>query len=38
MKTYKLSTFLMDLVLGAMTGGVWWIYRLIRVALSIGRP
>ena len=37
MKTYKLSTFLMDLILGAATGGIWWVYRFLKVALSIGK-
>lgn len=37
MKEYKLSTFVMDLILGACTGGIWWIYRVIKVALSIGK-
>lgn len=36
MKDYKLSTFLMDLILGAFTGGIWWIYRVIKVILSVG--
>lgn len=36
MKDYKLGTFLMDLILGAFTGGIWWIYRAIRVVLSVG--
>lgn len=37
MKTYRLSTFLIDLVLGGITGGLWWIYRIIKVVLSIGK-
>ena len=37
MKNYHLSTFLMDLILGALTGGIWWIYRIIKVILSVGR-
>ena len=37
MKDYKLSTFLMDLILGALTGGIWWIYRIIKVVVSIGK-
>lgn len=36
MKDYKLGTFLMDLILGAFTGGIWWIYRVIKVILSVG--
>lgn len=36
MKDYKLGTFLMDLTLGAFTGGIWWIYRVIKVILSVG--
>lgn len=35
MKDYKLSTFVMDLILGACTGGIWWVYRVIKVVLSI---
>ncbi len=37
MKDYKLSTFLIDLILGGMTGGLWWIYRIIKVVVSIGK-
>lgn len=37
MKTYRLSTFIIDLILGGLTGGLWWIYRAIRVILSIGK-
>lgn len=37
MKDYHLSTFLIDLILGGITGGLWWIYRLIRVILSVGK-
>lgn len=37
MKDYKLHNFIVDLILGALTGGLWWIYRVIRVALSIGK-
>ena len=37
MKDYKLSTFLMDLILGSLTAGVWWVYRLIKVAITIGK-
>lgn len=37
MKDYKLSTFVMDLILGACTGGIWWVYRVIKVVLSIGK-
>lgn len=34
MSDYKLSTFILDLILGGLTGGIWWIYRIIKVVLS----
>lgn len=37
MKDYKLSTFLMDLCLGGITGGIWWIYRVIKIIVGIGK-
>lgn len=36
MKDYTIGTFLMDLLLGAMTGGLWWIYRIIKVVVNLG--
>lgn len=36
MKDYKVGTFIMDLLLGAITGGLWWIYRIIKVCVTIG--
>lgn len=36
MKDYTVGTFIMDLILGACTGGIWWIYRIIKVTVSIG--
>lgn len=35
MTDYKVSTFIMDLILGGITGGLWWIYRLIKVIVSV---
>lgn len=35
MKDYKVSTFILDLILGAFTGGIWWIYRIIKVILAV---
>lgn len=29
--SYGLGKFLGDAVLGALTGGLWWIYRIIKV-------
>lgn len=37
MKDYKLHTFLIDLLLGGLTGGLWWIYRIIRLILAISK-
>lgn len=37
MKRYTLAQFIIDLILGGLTGGLWWIYRLIKVALAIGK-
>lgn len=34
MKDYKFSTFVMDLILGAITGGIWWIYRIIKIVVG----
>lgn len=28
---YTLGNFLFDLFLGFLTGGIWWIYRFIKV-------
>ncbi len=36
MKDYKVTTFLMDLILGCITGGLWWIYRIIKVVIGLG--
>lgn len=36
MKDYTVGTFIMDLILGAISGGLWWIYRIIKVLLSVG--
>lgn len=30
-KPYTLGTFLLDVILGICTGGIWWIYRLFRI-------
>lgn len=37
MKRYTIGTFILDLILGGITGGLWWIYRLIKLALSVGK-
>lgn len=37
MKDYTIGKFILDLILGAITGGIWWIYRIIKVLLSIGK-
>lgn len=29
-KKYGLGSFIIDLLLGSITGGLWWIYLLIR--------
>lgn len=36
MKNYTVGQFVLDLVLGAMTGGIWWIYRFIKVIITVG--
>lgn len=36
MEDYKLSTFVLDLFLGAITGGIWWIYRIIKILVGLG--
>ena len=28
---YTLKNFLFDLILGCMTGGLWWIYRFFKI-------
>ncbi len=30
-KPYTLGTFLLDLILGSCTCGVWWLYRIFRI-------
>lgn len=35
MKDYKVGTFIMDLILGAITGGLWWCYRVIKIAVTM---
>lgn len=35
MKDYRVGTFILDLILGAFTGGIWWIYRVIKVLLAV---
>lgn len=37
MKDYTIGQFILDLILGAITGGIWWVYRLIKVVLSINK-
>lgn len=36
MKDYTIGMFIMDLILGACTGGLWWIYRIIKVVIAVG--
>lgn len=36
MREYKVSTFIMDLILGCITGGLWWIYRIIKIIVMMG--
>lgn len=36
MKNYNVGTFVMDLILGSITGGLWWIYRIIKVCVTMG--
>jgi hypothetical protein len=31
MKKYSLGTFILDVVLASLTGGLWLIYRLFRI-------
>ena len=35
MKDYKVRTFIMDLIVGCITGGLWWIYRIIKVVVTM---
>lgn len=37
MKRYTVGMFIIDLILGGITGGLWWIYRLIKVALAMSK-
>ena len=35
MKEYTLGTFILDLILGACTGGLWWVYRVIKILVGL---
>lgn len=36
MKDYTIGTFIMDLLLGCITGGLWWVYRIIKIVVGLG--
>lgn len=37
MDDYTLRDFIFDLILGCLTGGLWWIYRIIKALTNMGK-
>lgn len=35
MKKYTIWRFLLDLFLGAITGGIWWVYLLCKALFNV---